>query len=123
MKHALLVFLGGGLGSTLRYLLGKYINSQTAILPWGTFAANILGCFIIGILFGWALKSITFPETTLLFLATGFCGGFTTFSAFAYENQLFLKTGDFTSFFVYTVASILLGLLAVIAGMWLVKVV
>ncbi|WP_299889286.1 fluoride efflux transporter CrcB [uncultured Lacinutrix sp.] len=121
MKNLLLVFVGGGFGSVLRYLIGKYLNSTETGIPYGTFAANILGSFLIGIILGLALKNNTLTENHTLLLATGFCGGFTTFSTFAYENHAFLKTGDFTSFAIYTIASFAIGFLAVFAGMHLVK--
>ncbi len=121
MKQLLLVFVGGGLGSVLRFIIGKYLNNTVTGIPYGTFAANILGCLVIGIIFGLALKNNTFSQNQVLFLATGFCGGFTTFSAFAYENHLFLKSGDFMSFAVYTIASFAIGFLAVFFGMHLVS--
>lgn len=121
MKQLLLVFLGGGIGSTLRYYIGNLFNSSENGIPYGTFIANILGSLLIGIILGLALKQNSLSQNTVLFLATGFCGGFTTFSAFAYENHLFLKSGDFTSFALYTIGSFIIGFAAVFFGMWLVK--
>ncbi|HAV54722.1 MAG TPA: fluoride efflux transporter CrcB [Aequorivita sp.] len=121
MKQLALVFLGGGLGSVLRYFFSKFLNNPETGIPFGTFAANILGSLLIGIILGLALKNETLSQNTVLFLATGFCGGFTTFSTFAYENHLFLRSGDFMSFAFYTIASFVVGFAMVFFGMWLVK--
>ena len=121
MKNLLLVFVGGGLGSILRYLLGIYFNSSNDGIPYGTFLSNILGSLLIGLILGYALKHDTLSSGQTLLLATGFCGGFTTFSTFAYENHLFLKSGDFISFAFYTIASFIIGFLAVFLGMYLTK--
>lgn len=121
MKQVLLVFVGGGLGSVLRYFIGKYLNNSVTGIPYGTFAANILGSLFIGVILGMALKHNSLSQNQILFLATGFCGGFTTFSTFAYESHIFLKTGNFMSFAIYTIASFVIGFLAVFGGMYLVK--
>ena len=121
MKNLLFVFLGGGFGSVLRYIIGKYLNNTDTGIPYGTFTANILGSLLIGIILGLAAKNNTLSQNQTLLLATGFCGGFTTFSTFAYENHVFLKSGDFTSFAFYTIASFVIGFLAVFFGMYLVK--
>lgn len=121
MKQVFLVFLGGGLGSVLRFLIGKYLNNSDTGIPYGTFAANIIGSLLIGLILGFAVKQNTLSQNQIVFLATGFCGGFTTFSTFAYENHVFLKSGDFTSFAIYTIASFVIGFLAVFAGIFLVK--
>lgn len=121
MKSILLIFLGGGFGSVLRYMIGKYLNNAENGIPYGTFAANILGSLLIGIILALAAKNNTLSQNQTLLLATGFCGGFTTFSTFAYENHVFLKSGDFTSFAIYTIASFIVGFLAVFFGMYLVK--
>ena len=121
MKHAILVFIGGGFGSVLRFFIGKYLNSTETGIPYGTFLANILGSLLIGVILGLAAKNSTLSQNQTILLATGFCGGFTTFSTFAYENHVFLKTGDFTSFALYTIASFVIGFLAVFIGLYLVK--
>jgi CrcB protein len=121
MKHILLVFFGGGIGSVLRYLIGKWLNSSSDGLPYGTFMANILGSLLIGVIIGLASKNNSLTQSQTLLLATGFCGGFTTFSTFAYENHVFLKSGDFTSFALYTIGSFIIGFLAVFLGIFLVK--
>jgi len=121
MKNILLVFVGGGFGSVLRYLIGNYLNTSYSGIPYGTLAANVLGSCLIGIILGLAAKNDTLSQSHTLLLATGFCGGFTTFSTFAYENHLFLKSGDFATFAAYTIASFGLGFLAVFLGLYLVK--
>ena len=121
IKQFFLVFIGGGLGSVLRFIIGKWLNNTENGIPYGTFAANILGSFLIGLILGYAAKNNNLSESQTLLLATGFCGGFTTFSTFAYENHMLLKSGDFLSFAIYTIASFIVGFLAVFAGMYLVK--
>ena len=121
MKQLLLVFVGGGFGSVLRFIIGKWLNNSENGIPYGTFAANIIGSLLIGILLGLAAKNETLSQSQTLLLATGFCGGFTTFSTFAYENHVFLKAGDFTSFAIYTLTSFVIGFLAVFLGLYMVK--
>lgn len=121
MKQLLLIFIGGGTGSVLRYLVGKLLNNSQTGIPYGTFVANILGSLLIGIILGFAAKNETLTQNYTLLLATGFCGGFTTFSTFAYENHVFLKAGDFTTFAIYTIASFIVGFLAVFGGIFLTK--
>ena len=121
MKQLFLVFIGGGFGSVLRYLIGKFLNNTETGIPYGTFTANILGSLLIGIILGLAAKNSTLTQNHTLLLATGFCGGFTTFSTFAYENHVFLKSGDFTSFALYSIASFVIGFLAVFGGIFLVR--
>jgi len=121
MKQILLVFVGGGFGSALRFIIGKYMNSTETGIPWGTFTVNILGSLLIGIILGFAVKNNTLSSNQTLLLATGFCGGFTTFSTFAYENHVFLKSGDFTSFAFYTIGSFVVAFLAVFLGLFIAK--
>ncbi len=123
MKQILLVFVGGGFGSIARYLIGKYLNNPENGIPYGTFTANVIGSLLIGIILGLAMKNNTFSQQQTLLLATGFCGGFTTFSTFAYENHIFLKNGDFTSFAFYTIASFVVAFLAVFAGIYIAKII
>lgn len=122
MKQFLLVFLGGGIGSGLRYLLSKILNPYISNFFVGTFGVNILGCLIIGIILGLSAKSTALSNNTILFITIGFCGGFTTFSSFALENYGMLREGQITSFLLYTVSSILVGVLAVALGLWLSKI-
>ena len=121
MKQVFLVFIGGGFGSVLRYLLGKWFNNMEQTIPYGTFLSNVVGSLLIGLVLGYLAKSATVSQTHSLLLATGFCGGFTTFSAFAYENQVFLKNGDYTNFVLYTLGSLILGITAVFLGIYLSK--
>jgi CrcB protein len=121
MKQLLLVFIGGGLGSTLRYIIGKYMNSSQALIPWGTFTVNIIGSLLIGIILGFAAKNYSLTQSQMLLFVVGFCGGFTTFSTFAFQNATFLKNGDLTQFALYTIGTFAIGILAVFAGLFIGK--
>jgi CrcB protein len=122
MKEVILVFLGGGIGSMLRYLVSKsftgWINNP---FPYSTFVINIVGCFLIGVFLTLPEKFDWFTIEYRLFLATGICGGFTTFSAFSYENYALLKEGDYVYFVIYTALSFALGLAATFLGIYLTK--
>jgi CrcB protein len=119
-KNILLVGLGGAVGSIARYLGQKYISQLFSYsFPIGTFIVNILGCFLIGIFYGLANKYEYFTPAYRLLLMTGFCGGFTTFSAFTVEGMQLLDQQRFLIFTLYFVFSVLLGLLATFTGVWL----
>ena len=115
IRNLILVALGGAIGSVCRYLLS---GMNVASWPWGTFAVNILGSLIIGLLVGLVSKGIVSPEMKLL-LVTGFCGGFTTFSTFANESFCMMKAGDALQIALYVGASVVIGILAVWLGMYL----
>jgi CrcB protein len=118
IKNLLLVGLGGGLGSMTRYLCQRWFsNTFISHFPWGTFAVNIAGCFLIGLLWGITFKSFDSNENWKLFLMTGLCGGFTTFSAFTQEGIGLLRENRISTFFLYVTGSIVLGLLATYLGM------
>ena len=87
LKGMLIAGAGGFLGTCLRYLTGRFFQSvaPSGILPWGTFAVNMLGCLLIGVCCGWAERNGWLSPAVHLFLVTGFCGGFTTFSSFSNE--------------------------------------
>lgn len=121
MKALLLVFLGGGLGSAARYLVYRSMTVLNLSLPWGTFTVNFAGSFLLGLILGYALKEGQVSNNLILLLGTGFCGGFTTFSTFAFENQDFLRTGDYFHFAFYAFGSIFIGILAVMSGLFLSK--
>jgi fluoride exporter len=121
-KNILLVGLGGGAGSIVRFLCQKYISeSWPHAFPFGTFLVNIAGCFIIGMLFGIMEKGSMLDPQWRLLLITGFCGGFTTFSSFAAENIQLLKDGQVAYFALYTAGSVVLGILATWFGLALLK--
>lgn len=119
MKSLLYVFLGGGLGSLFRFLLSKFLTTSKSGFPWSTLLTNFLGCLMIGILLGWAVKNNNLRSDLYLLLAVGFCGGLTTFSTFSLEGLSFLKSGDYLIFIIYTLASILGGVAFVGLGHYL----
>ncbi len=121
LKSILLVGTGGFAGSVLRYLISRFIALETSsAFPLGTFTVNIAGCLIIGLIYGFGIKEPVSSEMRLL-LATGFCGGFTTFSSFSMEFFLLLGDGYAGLAFLYAGASMAAGLAAVWAGLMIVK--
>ncbi len=122
MKAVLVVFAGSGLGGVLRYLLNFAIFKRfPSIFPYGIFSINILGCFLIGVFYSLAEKQNVLSPETRLFLMTGICGGFTTFSTFSLDNFILLKSENYWYFFLYAIGSLVIGLLATYLGIQLFK--
>jgi CrcB protein len=113
IKIFTLIGLGGALGSIGRYLVAQYVQSRFmgSTFPYGTLIVNITGCFLIGLIFGLLSKSDILSEWKL-FLVTGICGGYTTFSAFSYESITLLRNGEISHFCLYIAGSVILGLIA-----------
>ncbi len=118
IRQVLLVGLGGFLGSVLRFLLSKFNDNINFFgLPIGTLFVNIVGSLLIGLLAGIFVKELGNHHLKFL-LATGFCGGFTTFSTFSLENLSLFQSGQTTTAILYIFVSLILGLLAVMLGYW-----
>lgn len=118
LTQVTLVGLGGGIGAILRYGLSGWVLQQAMNLrfPLGTFAVNMLGCFVVGILAGLAVKFDFFPANVRLFLFTGLVGGFTTYSAFGLETFYLLRRGETLIAGSYIVSSVIGGLLVLWLG-------
>ncbi len=122
IKQMALVALGGAAGSVLRFLAQKWISlGPLPKFPIGTLTINLLGCLLIGLIFGLFTKNAGWSADWKLFLMTGLCGGFTTFSAFTLESMALLEAARFTSFILYISISVVAGILATIAGYWLTR--
>lgn len=119
MLECLFVGLGGFIGSVARYLIGLIAVETASGFPVKTFAINLLGSFVLGIVSETALRDPVFSRNLVLLLQIGLCGGFTTFSTFSSEALKLLASGRHTTAIVYMFASVVLGLVAVYVG-WLV---
>lgn len=127
MRELLLVFLGGGIGSVLRFSI-KLVQTHLGlnpistlgqtIFPWPTMTANVLGCLLIGFFYSLSSRTGMSPEVRL-FLTTGLCGGFTTFSTFSSEGIDLLRGGHLGIFAIYFCLTLAFGLGAVLLGAWL----
>jgi len=117
IKTLLLIGTGGFLGSISRFLASRFIQENLRVaFPFGTFFVNITGCFLIGLIFGLSERSSLLTSGWKMFLAVGFCGGFTTFSTFANENLALLRDGEIFYFLLYTALSVFLGITATFLG-------
>ena len=114
--NALFVFIGGGAGSVLRYLIGRWIGSAT--FPWATLGVNAVGSLAIGLFGGWAVR-LGWSETVRLALIVGLCGGFTTFSTFSKESLALVESGRWCAFTAYALGSVAIGLIAAALGYYL----
>ena len=122
LKMFLITGAGGFFGSGLRYLSQRWIAQLLPVsFPYGTLFINILGSFLIGIIFALGDKTRVLTPEMRMFLAVGFCGGFTTFSSFSLDSYGLLKDGQYLYFSIYMIASIAACISAVIAGIWLIK--
>lgn len=117
MKEIALVFVGGGLGSVTRFLIGKAVVSRYATLfPWSTFGVNILASAVLGFMLAIYAKKPEGLQWAVLLIGTGFCGGLSTFSTFSYENFSLLQKGETNMFLIYTIASFAACLAGVAGG-------
>lgn len=122
MKEILYVGAGSAIGGMLRYLLNRAVLLVYHYpFPLGTFLINNAGSFAIGYLYGIFSRQGWSNQSLFLFLATGLCGGFTTFSAFSYENLLLVKNGQMITAAVYIIASMIFGIAACFAGYYFAK--
>jgi len=120
LRALLAVGIGGGLGSMARYAVAYFLNKvYSQPFPLATFIINITGCFLIGLLLGFTQKNAWMQDYGSLLLATGFCGGFTTFSTFAFENILLMQKEQFLYAVLYMFLSLIIGLLLCRLGMFM----
>lgn len=119
----IMIGIGGFIGSIARYLSQQFIQRHfPSSFPFATLWVNITGCFLIGFIYALSERGNMLTPEWRLFLATGICGGFTTFSAFAFENIGLLRDGQFVYAGIYTVVSVAAGLIAAYLGTLLIKV-
>ena len=118
-KILIAVFMGGGIGSLLRYAAQTLVHSSSSplLFPWATFGVNVAGSFLIGLFYALSAR-FHLSDDVRLFLTTGLCGGFTTFSTLSHESVTMIRQGCYGTFLIYAAASIALGVAAAFAGTW-----
>lgn len=120
IKNILIVGAGSFMGGALRYLISLLLK-YTGGFPWATFIVNLLGCLIIGLLWGLFTRFTNVSQQLVLFLSVGLCGGFTTFSTFSKESYQLIQSGNWLYFSLYVAGSIILGILLVAVGSQIAK--
>ncbi|OCW56627.1 fluoride efflux transporter CrcB [Hoeflea olei] len=122
MNGLVLVFLGGGLGAMSRHVASMAVMRVSGgRFPWGTMAVNILGSLAMGLLIAWLARRSAGDSSLRLLLATGFLGGFTTFSAFSLDVVTLYERGALTAAAAYVIASVTVSILALFGGLWLAR--
>jgi CrcB protein len=122
MKAVLIIAVGGALGSVARYGAQTYVYKlYPFVFPLGTFLVNVIGCLLIGIFYALVEKGNLLTPEWRLFVTTGFCGGFTTFSTFAFENANLIRGNDYIYLALYIAGSVILGVAAVFLGAAFIK--
>jgi CrcB protein len=122
LKSVMIVGIGGFIGTVGRFLISRYFQENvTSVFPWSTFIVNIVGCLLIGIIYGISEKGNFLSPEIRLFLTVGICGGFTTFSSFSNDAFLLVREQDWIRLALYTSLSVFIGLMAVFAGRFIIK--
>ena len=121
IKSILIVGMGSFLGGSARYAISLLMKNLSKGFPWATLAVNLLGCLLIGILWGFFSRTSNDVNGWALFMTVGFCGGFTTFSTFSKEALMMLQTGNLGPFAGYVAISVFAGIALVTLGYWLAR--
>jgi CrcB protein len=122
LKSVLLVGAGSFVGGALRYMISLLMKGTCgASFPWATLAVNLAGCLLIGVVYALFSRYASTSHALCLLLTTGFCGGFTTFSAFANEGVVMLQSGNTGVFFIYVLTSVVAGIALAALGYWTVR--
>lgn len=121
IKNVLAVGAGSFIGGAARYLVGLIMKGIGKGFPWATLTVNLIGCFLIGILWGFFSKNGTEGSNWVLFLTVGLCGGFTTFSTFSKEALIMLQGGNTWGFAGYVAISVIAGIALVALGYSIVR--
>lgn len=121
LKNVLTVGFGSALGGIARYGIALILKNLSVAFPWGTLCVNALGCFLLGLLWGWFGRHGGADGTWALLLTVGFCGGFTTFSTFSKEALALLQGGAWAAFVLYLVGSVVAGLVLMLLAYSLTK--
>jgi CrcB protein len=124
LKLLMLIGTGSFIGGVLRYLVSRSVqNTFISSFPYGTFTVNVIGCFLIGLIYGFSERGNILSPDLRLFLTVGFCGGFTTFSTFANESLSLLRDGDIFHFALYSGLSVFAGILVTYLGSLVTKLI
>jgi CrcB protein len=120
MKLFLYASGGGAIGAGARYLIGRaFMQAGFIEFPWATLTINVTGSFLMGVLIEVLAQRFNASNDLRTFLATGVLGGYTTFSSFSLEFATLYERGNMTAAFGYVAASVILGLFAIFAGLWI----
>jgi CrcB protein len=124
LKPVIYVAIGSAFGGVCRFLMQQYVQKRFfSTFPYGTLCVNLLGCFIIGVIYGLAAKGNILSQNARIFLATGICGGFTTYSSFMYENYTLVSGGEYWHTFLYIALSLLAGFALTALGIFCIKLI
>ena len=122
LKNTLFIGCGSFVGGAARYLISVAMKTISKGFPWGTLVVNLVGCLVIGLLWGFFSKNSGESSSWALFMTVGICGGFTTFSTFSKEALMMLQAGNFISLLAYVAISVIAGIALVAAGYYLVRI-
>ena len=121
IKNTVFIGCGSFLGGAARYLISVAMKTMSKGFPWGTLVVNLVGCLVIGLLWGFFSKTSSEGNTWALFMSVGICGGFTTFSTFSKEALIMLQSGNIVGLLSYIGVSVIAGVALVAAGYYLIK--